>query len=86
MLTLSPDTSPAAERVQIELLRRAPAWRKMEMVAQLNATVRLLMLDGLRARYPNASPAELKRRLAELVLGTELAARAYGKLYESSEP
>lgn len=80
MITLSPDTSPDAERVQLQLLRQAPAWRKMQMVTQLNQTVRALMLEGLRQRYPNASPRELNRRLADLVLGPELAARVYGSV------
>jgi hypothetical protein len=80
MHTLSPDTSPDAERVQFMLLRQAPAWRKFEMVAQLNQTVRMLMWEGLRQRHPDASPHELRRRLADLLLGPALAARAYGPL------
>ncbi len=62
------------------LLRAAPPWRKLEMVAQLNQAVREMVLIGLRNRYPTASPAELQRRLAGLLLGEELAAQAYGKL------
>ena len=54
MSTLFPDTHPEAERVQIELLRQAPAWRKLEMVGQLNQTVRTLALSGLRQRHPEA--------------------------------
>lgn len=78
MLPLSPDTSPDAQRVLIRLLRDAPPWRKLEMVAQLNAAVRVLMLEGLRLRYPEAAAVELNRHLADLVLGPELAARVYG--------
>ena len=80
MTTLYTDTRPEAERVQIELLRRAPAWRKLQMVDQLNQAARMLALSGLRQRYPHATPAELRRRLADLMLGTELAARVYGPL------
>lgn len=79
MSTLSADTRPEAERVQIELLRQTPAWRKLHMVGQMNQTVQTLALSGLRQRFPNASPAELQRRLADLMLGEELAARVYGK-------
>ena len=78
MPTLSPDTSSDAERVQIQLLRQMPPSRKLELVAQLNQTVRTLTLEGLRQRYPSAQPAELKRRLAELWLGAALAERVYG--------
>ncbi len=82
MSTLSSDTSPQAERVLIELLRQAPAWRKLEMVGQLNETVKILALTGLRQRYPHASPEELRRHLADLLLGPELALRIYGPLPE----
>ena len=75
---LFPDTRPEAERVQIELLRQAPPWRKLEMVAQMNQTVRTLALSGLRQRHPQATPEELRRRLADLLLGPALAARVYG--------
>jgi hypothetical protein len=78
MSELFPDTTRAAERVQIDLLRRAPAWRKLRAMDQLNQSVRLLALSGLRQRYPHASPQELRRRLADLTLGSELAARVYG--------
>jgi hypothetical protein len=77
--TLSADTHPEAERVQIELLRRAPAWRKLQMVDEMNQTVRTLALSGLRQRFPRATDAALRRRLADLWLGEELAARVYGK-------
>ena len=78
MTTLSADTRPDAERVQIELLRKAPAWRKLHMVAQMNRTLRTLALCGLRERYPHAMPDELRRRLADLWLGPALAEKVYG--------
>ncbi len=80
MTNLFPDTSPAAQQVLIDLLRPLPAWRKLRMVADMNATVRVLALVGLRERYPEAGPEELRRRLADLLLGEELAAKAYGPL------
>lgn len=82
MTTLSSDTNTKAERVQIELLRRAPAWRKIHMVAQLNETVRTLALSGLRQRHPEASPLELRRLLADLILGESLAKKIYGPIPE----
>ncbi|HXK43960.1 MAG TPA: hypothetical protein PKV82_14160 [Anaerolineae bacterium] len=48
----------------------------------MNATARALALSGLHARYPQAGEAELRRRLADLLLGAELAARVYGPLVE----
>jgi hypothetical protein len=78
MTALHSDTNSKAERVQIELLRCAPAWRKIQMVAQLNETVRTLALSGLRQRNPDASPNELRRLLADLTLGAALAEKIYG--------
>jgi hypothetical protein len=87
MMPLSRDTHPEAERIQIELLRQAPPWRKLHMVGQLNGMLRTLALSGLRQRYPQATPEELHRRLADLWLGPDLAARVYGRLPETeSEP
>ncbi len=84
--TLSPDTRPEAEVVLIKLLRQAPPWRKLHMVDQLNQTVRTLALSGLRQRHPDATPQELRRRLADLLLGPDLAARVYGPLQASEAP
>ena len=72
------DTDPEADRVLTELLRKAPVWRKMEMLAELNRTANQLALEGLRKRFPNATEAVLKRHLADLLLGAELAEKAYG--------
>jgi hypothetical protein len=80
MSALFPDTHPKMEALQIELWRQASPTRKMNMLAQLNASARLLALTGLRAQYPHASEAELRRRLAALLLGEELARRVYGDL------
>ena len=74
------DTTPAAERVLIELLRGATPARKMAMVLSANHTARCLAMTGLRERPPSESPEQLRRRLADLWLGPELAAKAYGPL------
>jgi hypothetical protein len=73
------DTHPKMEDLQIKLLREAPAWRKMEMLVSLNATAQELALAGLRRRYPDANPSELRRRLADILLGHDLALKVYGK-------
>jgi hypothetical protein len=52
------------------------------MVGDLNATVKQFALDGIRQRHPNATDQELNRRLADLLLGEELAAKAYGAWHE----
>jgi hypothetical protein len=42
--------------------------------------LRMLALAGLRERHPGASPLELRRRLADLLLGATLAKEVYGPL------
>jgi len=79
MGTLFSDTHPKMEALQIQLLRQVSPTRKMRMLAQLNASARTLALTGLRSRYPQADEAELRRRLADLLLGEELAHKVYGK-------
>ena len=79
MSALSSDTHPKMEALQIELLRQASPTRKMQMLAQLNASARLLAMTGLRSQYPNANAQELRRRLAGLLLGEELARKVYGE-------
>jgi hypothetical protein len=80
MRTLAEDTHPEAERVLIELLRRATPARKLAMVLDANRTSHLLALAGLRERHPGESPGRLRRRLADLWLGPSLAAQAYGPI------
>lgn len=61
-----------------DLARQAPAWRKVELMGQMYRTVCDLTLSGLRERFPDASAIELRRRLADILLGPELASRVYG--------
>lgn len=79
MIALYSDTHPKMEALQIQLWRQASPTRKMNMLAQLNSSVRILALAGLRAQYPRASESELRRKLAGLLLGEELARKVYGE-------
>jgi hypothetical protein len=72
------DTSADAERVQIEILRAMPSWRKFQLWNDLNKAMRQVALAGLAERFPSATPEELRRRLATILLGPELATRVYG--------
>ena len=73
------DTHPDMEALQIKLLRETPPWRKMEMLVSLNASARELALAGLRRLHPDAGEDELRRRLADLLLGEDLAWKVYGE-------
>ena len=78
METQSSDTSADAERVQIEILRAMPSWRKFQLWNDLNMSMRKIALAGLSQRFPSATPQELHRRMATILLGPELATQVYG--------
>jgi hypothetical protein len=80
MSALYSDTHPKMEALQIQLWRQASPTRKMHMLAQLNASARVLALAGLRSQYPQVNEAKLRRRLADLLLGKELARKVYGEI------
>jgi hypothetical protein len=73
------DTHPKMEELQIRLLRQVPPWRKMEMLVSLNAAARELAMAGMRRRFPHADIEEIRRRMADLLLGEELARKVYGE-------
>jgi hypothetical protein len=77
MSVLSSDTHPKMERMQIEFIRRMPAWKKFAVVDGLNETVKTLAMSGIKQRHPNATPQQIQRMLAELMLGAELARKVY---------
>lgn len=79
---MNADTTPEAEAILLKLWRETPGWRKLEMMESLNRSARQLALAGLKHRHPTASEEELKRRLAALLLGEELATQVYGPLPE----
>jgi hypothetical protein len=83
MSPLSSDTDPKMEALQIEAWRLASPTRKMHMLAQLNASAQLLALTGLRSRYPQTDKSQLRHRLADLLLGKELARKVYGELSDA---
>lgn len=71
------DTHPKMEALQIEFVRRMPSWKKLAVVDGLNEAVKTLATSGIKQRHPNATPQEIHRMLAELMLGAELAQKVY---------
>jgi hypothetical protein len=80
MSTLSPDTHPKMEALQIQSIRRMPAWIKLSMVDDLNDMVKKLAVSGIKQRHPEATPEQAHRLLAGLMLGEELARKVYGEI------
>ena len=86
MRTLAEDTSPEAGRMLIGLLRQASPARKFQMIVSANLAARDLALAGLRMRHPEDSADQSRRRLADLWLGPDLAAKAYGPPLHDGRP
>lgn len=84
MSTLLSDTHPKMARLQIELLRQLPPWRKFQMAGNMYSTMKNLALVGLRERNPIATEEEIQRKLADLLLGPELAAWLYVQIAKES--
>ena len=78
MKPLSSDTSPEVQKVVFELLRNAPANKKVAVTFDLIQTTRLLVLAGLRHRFPGATESQLRRRLISKLLPREEVIKAYG--------
>lgn len=55
-----------------------PDAQRFRELNDLIVTGRILSLACLEDRFPKAGPEELRRRLATLLLGPELATRVYG--------
>jgi hypothetical protein len=78
--TLTLDTSPEIERLQIERWRNMSPAEKAALVSGLTQATCELALAGIRQRYPGASSRELFLRLAMLRLGPDLARKAYPEI------
>lgn len=68
------DTTPDAERVQVDLLRAAPVARRLHLALQLTATVIGAARRALARAQPQASPRERALRFVELHYGADVAA------------
>ena len=84
MQSLSRDTTPEIEEMQIARLRQMRAHHKLAQVSRMTRAVHSLALAGLRHRYPEDTPLQRQRRLASLLLGDALAQRIYGPLPEEA--
>ena len=79
MSTQSSDTPPEIERVQIELLRKAPLTKRFALTEEWSDFIREVAKQGIRRDYPEASEEEVKLILVERLYGKHLAdkVRAY---------
>lgn len=69
------DTNADADRVQVELLRRAGTARRFAAARSLSASVISLARRAIREREPGLSETEVSLRFIELHYGADLAHR-----------
>lgn len=67
------DTHPDAERVQIELLRRATVAQRLSMAFDLSETMLELSRQAIRRANQDAGDQELARLMVKLYYGDRLA-------------
>jgi hypothetical protein len=75
---LARDTVRSAEKVQVEVLKTLPAWKRLKLLDETCQTTRTVMMAGLRSRFPEVPEAEIQRMLMDLLLGKETAERIWG--------
>lgn len=78
MESLLSDSVPEAERIRLARIRQMSAAEKLAAVDAMADLLRTLALGRIRQAYPDAPPEEVHRRLAEQMLGPELARKVYG--------
>lgn len=72
-----PDTSAAADRVQLEAYRRMGGAARLEAAFRLIELARNASMGGIRARHPDYGEEQVRRAYARLVLGDALTRAVY---------
>ena len=85
-VSLSLDTSPEIERLQIERWREMSPAQKAAIVSGLTQAVYDLALAGIRTRHPDSSPRERFLRMAVILLGSDLARKVYPEIAATDLP
>ncbi len=80
MRTQSMDTSPEAERVQIELLRKASPAKRFGLVRSLSQSLIQASRQTIKQVHPEISQEELDLLYIELYYGKDLATRVRADL------
>ena len=62
-----------------------PSWKKFAAVDDLNETIKTLATLGIRQRHPGATPEQVRRLLADQMLGEELARKVYDYPHDKQE-
>lgn len=83
---LSHDTPLEIERLQIEQWRQMSPGEKAALITGLTQTAWEMARAGVRHRHPTAPPHEQFLRLGIVMLGRELAQKAYPEIAQLDPP
>lgn len=75
--TVPADTTLEAARVQLEVFRRLPPQRRLELALQMSTALREVAAAGVRSRHSDYNESQIRLAVARLTLGEELFARVY---------
>jgi len=76
--TQSADTSYEAEQYYFARIRALPIWERAARVVALQEAVEQLAEVGIRRRFPDAPPEEIRLRIGALRVDRETMIRLYG--------
>lgn len=85
MICQSPDTTPQAEKVQIELIRQSSVAKRISMVRSLSQTAMFLSRRAIRRANLSLSEREVDLLFVELHYAKDLAERLRSYM-ESERP
>lgn len=71
------DTSPDAHAVQHDIYGRMGGAGRVATAFRLSAAARAMTLAGIQSRHPEYTDDEVRRALARLTLGDDLARRVW---------
>jgi hypothetical protein len=73
----SPDTSPKAENIQIEIFRAMGPEKRLQSAAILSETCRTLLAEGIRRGHPSYTERQVRLAVIRCLLPEDLFLRAY---------
>jgi hypothetical protein len=71
------DTSPEAERLQLEIFKRMGPAARLQAGIALSQTCRRLLAEGVRRRHPEYDERQVRLAVIRLMLPEDLFLKAY---------
>ncbi|MEO8511705.1 MAG: hypothetical protein ABI534_10770 [Chloroflexota bacterium] len=73
-MTVARDTTSAARRIQMDVLRQLGGPARLELACRMSDDARSVTLAGIRHRHPDWRGDAVHRELLRLMLGADLSA------------